>query len=415
MNKRPELFPYAVIAIGIFLRLVWLSDMEWKGDERWMYTKAHEVAVEKKFPEVGMESGGGIVNPGMSVAAFAVIAAFTGDPLEMGRAVQIINVLSILFFLLFILYRVEEKERNVWLMGLALASVSPLAVLFSRKIWAQDLLPMLSFIILFAHANRQKRFGAFVWGLAGALLGQIHMSGFFFAAGLAVFSIAHDYYNRIKFRWAWWIAGSIIGSITILPWISFMLNNPQVTKQSFWHIFQFNFYLYWLLDSLGLNIMYSVRKEFWELIKEPIIGGVPTYLIAIAHLFLVAGGIVLLKKIWSYIKRMVELFRERVFFQKIFTNTPVTWFYLLSILLGLGIFMTLSGTTIFPHYMICAFPFSYIFLSKLLQQNKKLMQGVIVAQLCITVAFMMYVHKNNGVKSGDYGVAYHAQQNTESK
>ncbi len=389
--------------------------MEWKADEQWMYEKAHKVASEKKFPDAGMQSGGGIVNPGMSVAAFAVIAEFTKDPLEMGRAVQLINVLSILFFLLFILYKVEEKEKKVWLAGLALASVSPLAVLFSRKIWAQDLLPLLSFVIVFAHANRDKRTGAFVWGLAGALIGQIHMSGFFFAAGLFVFSIVHDYYNKIKFRWTYWITGSIIGSISIVPWIDFILHNPQITRQSFWHIFQFNFYLYWFLDSQGLNIMYSIRKEFWQFIKEPFIGGIPTYFIAMIHLFLAAAGIVTLIKIVGYFKRIVQFLKEKILFRNLFVNVSMTQFYLLSILLGLGVFMTLSGTTIYSHYIICAFPFSYIFLAKVLESRKRLLKGVILAQLCVTISFLIYVHGHNGVIHGDYGVAYHAQANLGNK
>src|SRR5258708_10062796 len=93
-----RLFYYIIIAGGIALRLVWVSDMEWKDDEIWMYTKAHEVAKSGTFPAVGMSSGGGIVNPGISVGAFAVIALFTDDPLSMDRVVQILNVAALLCF-----------------------------------------------------------------------------------------------------------------------------------------------------------------------------------------------------------------------------------------------------------------------------------------------------------------------------
>lgn len=409
MKKEQKIFLFFIVATGIILRLVWLSDMEWKADEKWMYEKAHEAAATKTFPAVGMQSGGGIVNPGMSVAAFAIIASFTNDPLAMNRVVQIVNIISILCFLLFALYKVEEKERETWLLGIALACVSPLAVLFSRKIWAQDLLPLITFIIIFSNANRHKRVGAFVWGLAGAIIGQIHMSGFFFAGGLFVFTVFHDHFSKRKFQWLYWIAGSIAGSISIIPWIDFILNNPQITRQSFWHIFQFNFYLYWFLDSQGLNIMYSIRKEFWQFIKEPFVAGIPTYLIAVIHLFLAAVASIALVQVLRYSKRGINFFRQKFSVQEFFVNMSTTRFYLFSILLGLGVFMTLSGTVIYPHYLICAFPFSYIFLAKVLQERKKIMYGIITAQLIVTMAFLVYVHTHNGIKEGDYGVAYHEQ------
>ena len=407
--KGNKIFLFAVITFGLILRLVWVSDMEWKDDEQWMYSKAHEVAASKSFPSAGMQSGGGIVNPGLSVAAFAVIAAFTHDPLTMNRVVQILNVITIICFLLFALYKIERKERETWIWGIALAAVSPLAVLFSRKIWAQDLLPLLSFIIIYSNANRHRRFGAFCWGLAGALIGQIHMSGFFFAAGLVLFTFFHDRYNKIKTHWGYWIAGSLIGSISIVPWIDFILHHPQITRESFWHIFQFNFYFYWFLDSQGLNIMYSIRKEFWQFIKEPVISGVPTYLIAFIHLFLVAAACVTVRRIWIYAKKGIHFLKEKTSFEKIFLNISVTRFYLFSILLGLGIFMSLSGATIYPHYLICAFPFSYFFVAKIFENRKRFLCGIIIAQLVTTVLFLNYVHTHNGIKQGDYGVAYHAQ------
>src|SRR5882724_66770 len=91
---KQNLFLFLIIATGLVLRLVWLSDMEWKDDEQWMYAKAHEIVETKEFPAAGMRSGGGIVNPGMSVVAFAPIAAVTNSPLAMNRVVQIVNVLA---------------------------------------------------------------------------------------------------------------------------------------------------------------------------------------------------------------------------------------------------------------------------------------------------------------------------------
>ena len=406
---KKEYFLLLIILLGLLMRLIWTTDMEWKGDETYMFTTAHESIDKGIFPNVGMESGGGLVNPGLSVGIFEAIASFTNDPIAMGRVVEISNIIAILSFLIFVLYKIELKEKEVWFLGIVLASISPLAVLFSRKIWAQDMLPIFSFIIILTNFYRNKKSCAFLWGLFGAIIGQIHMSGFFFAFGLFVFTIIHDRYNKINFKWAYWLAGSAIGSITLIPWISFIIHNPQMSKASFWHIFQFNFYLYWFLDSFGLNIYYSLRKDFWLFIKEPVFGGIPTYLVAVAHLFLVFISFIFLNKILKYFVKIYQLIKQKKLLENLFIGISITKFYLLSILLGLGIFMTLSGTTIYQHYIICAFPFTYIFFVKIFKDNKKIIYSVIIAQLIISASFLTFIHKNNGAENGNYGKAYHTQ------
>src|ERR1051326_3748550 len=62
-----NLFFFAIMLIAMFLRLAWTSDMEWKEDEKLMYSMAHEAVEKNNLPVVGMGSGQGIPNPGMSV------------------------------------------------------------------------------------------------------------------------------------------------------------------------------------------------------------------------------------------------------------------------------------------------------------------------------------------------------------
>jgi len=75
--------------------------------------------------------------------------------------------------------------------------------------------------------------------------------------------------------------------------------------------------------------------------------------------------------------------------------------------------MTLSGTTINPHYLICAFPFQYIFLAKILEKHRRLFRSVIMAQMIITITFLVFIHTHNGAIHGDYGKTYHSQTATE--
>ena len=48
--------------------------------------------------------------------------------------------------------------------------------------------PMFGLLVWLGWWRCDKRWGAILWGLAGACIGQIHMSGFYFAAGLALWT-----------------------------------------------------------------------------------------------------------------------------------------------------------------------------------------------------------------------------------
>jgi hypothetical protein len=408
-ERKEQFFFIIMIALGIIMRLIWSADMEWKDDEKDMYRMAQEAVNSGTIPAAGMKSGGGIINPGLSVAPFAFFALFTHDPVAMNRMVQLLNVLALCCFLLFILFSIKKEERSLWLSGLALAAVSPLAVLFSRKIWAQDVLPIISFLIIFANYHRRKGWGAFLWGFAGAIIGQIHMSGFFFAGGLFVFTVLHDRFNGIKFKWTYWLAGSLLGGLTLIPWIIFMFQHPQKSEQSLLHILQFNFFINWFIDCLGINVYYTLREDFWAYLREPVWKGIPTYLSLLSHLFLVGVSVIALVKIVGLLKALFLKIRAGFTLSEIFVNISITRFYLYSVLLGLGVFMTLSSVTIYAHYLICAIPFQYIFLAKLFEKRKTLFHLIILAQLIVTLTFLIYIHTHGGAANGNYGVAYGAQ------
>ncbi len=397
------------IITGVVLRLIWTADMEWKGDEQWMFEHAQAAAKSGNWNLVGMESSTGIVNPGLSVWVFTVISFFTSTPTGMDTGVQLINVFVLLGFVFFVFKKIKPEQREIWLWGLALAAVSPLAVLFSRKIWEQDTIVLFSFFTIVGNAYRTKKLGAFIWGIAGAMAGQVHMSGFFYAFGIVVFSIYYDYLTKTKTQYWWWFVGSVIGSIGLIPWINYLLLHPHPSELSWAHIFQFSFYFYFFMDALGLNIMYSIRQEFWQFIQLPFVGNMPLYLIAVAHLFLAATGLYVVKRIYDYAKKNAKIIASKKAFNNYIIQVNQAEFYLFSILLGLGIFMNCNGAITFQHYLIVGFPFSYLFLSKVLFQKKRWLIATIFAQFFITVSFMIYVHVHNGIENANYGKAYHAQ------
>src|SRR3954469_739203 len=93
--RKESLFIFIAITAGLVMRLAWTNDMEWKSDEKLMYTMAHQVVNIHRLPETGMMSGGGIVNPAFSVAPFALFACFTDTPASMNFCVQLANALTL--------------------------------------------------------------------------------------------------------------------------------------------------------------------------------------------------------------------------------------------------------------------------------------------------------------------------------
>ena len=172
------------LLLGAGLRLIWVQDMEYKLDEAWTFDRARAVGETERFPWVGMLSSVEIRHPGMSIWVFLYLGKLSGtdDPTQLARACQLVNIAAILLLVVFALRAVPRAERESWLWATALVCLNPLAVLMHRKIWPPSILPLFTMMLLVCWWYRDRRWGALAWGLAGAILGQIHPAGFFFAA-----------------------------------------------------------------------------------------------------------------------------------------------------------------------------------------------------------------------------------------
>src|SRR5215510_9851060 len=395
---RLEYLVLVFLITGSLLRLIWPSDMEWKADEIWMFENSRAVVTGAAWPLLGMPSSVGIPNPGMSIWLFILIAHLAKTPIAMVIVVQILNVLALWGLYGFVLLQIPEEKREPWLWGLVLVSVSSLPILFSRKIWAQDLLPPFSLLVLIGHWCRKSAWGSFLWGLAGSLIGQVHMSGFFLAFSVWGWTLVRD---RKSARWVWWLIGSLIGAIGLWPWLrEFLASHPSAW--SFKEFITFKFFIQWIAIALGVDLQFPMHSAFWlKFLKEPVVGGIPTYLIGVAHVFLL---IVFLKIIGRWLRKETRLANRADL-----DAFPEIRFYLQATLLGVGILMTLAGIRVYAHYLVVLFPFVHLWLAMKLYRQRRLLFAVALAQLLISVVFLVYVHQNGGVPEGDYGTTYSKQ------
>jgi hypothetical protein len=185
LSRNWKLFLIFALLAGAVLRLIFVSDMEYKQDEEYMVYRLLNVGKTEAWPWLGIASGVHVKNPGMSVWVFILLGKLFGatEPMGLCRAVMLLNIAALLLAFWFAIRWLKDSERTPWLWGLALACVNPFAILYHRKIWAQSVLPFFSMLFLMSWWKRATNWGAFFWGFVGACIGQIHMSGFFFAGG----------------------------------------------------------------------------------------------------------------------------------------------------------------------------------------------------------------------------------------
>ena len=133
-----------------------------------------------------------------------------------------LNMIGLIGFAWAVRVYLPAREREPWLWGLALQAVSPFAIRMSRKIWPPSTLTPLLLLLWISHQHRQSRWGAFAWGLVGALIGQVHLSGWFVAAGLFIGTVAAERLRCLprSQNWRRWLLGTVLGLAIALPWAS---------------------------------------------------------------------------------------------------------------------------------------------------------------------------------------------------
>jgi hypothetical protein len=383
--------PWLFLLLGSLLRVLWPLDIEWKFDEKWMFAKALAVASgQESWPFIGMPSGVGLQNPGLSIWPFAVLGHVFREPVSMTQAVQWINVLGLWGFALWVKKTWPAPEQALGLWGCALYAVSPLAVLFSRKIWAQDLLIVFVLPWLWGHRRRETVWGAALWGLCGALLGQVHMSGFFAAAALLAATVLTD---RGRFRVGAWLAGSALGALLLLPWLQFVLSPSSPHVGSAGH-FSPAFFVEAARHAWGLGLEYALGRGYRQLLKGPQVAGVATHLAGIARYGLL--GLLLV----AAVLRVRDGLRVHV-------PEPVRTYTGCVLIAGLALIAL--RVQMYAHYLIVFGPLVHIAAAWTVYTRRWAVLALCSLQAFISVCFLLFIHTHGGAENADFGKSYRAQ------
>jgi hypothetical protein len=409
-----------VLGAGAALRLIWPTDIEYKADEAWTFQHSRD----DELPWLGMPSSVDIPNPGMSLWVFMLLQRLSRaeDPPALARAVQLVNVAALVLLVVFAFRHVLPPEREAWLWAAALVAVNPLAVLFHRKIWPPCVLPPLTLALLYGWWQRQRRGPAFVWGLVGVCLGQIHMSGFFFAGGFVLWALLFDRPQRQRVAWASWLLGSVLGALPMLPWLVHLFSHPNArpfNPHRWVHACELKFWVRWCTEAFGLGINYTFGPYFRAFLRYPLLGGRPTYLVGLLHCFVGSVALTLM------LHAAVQLWRQRARWGPLwigrssasaFTQNAALW--------GFGLLLTLSCFSIHRHYMIVLFPLEFLWVARLalsldhssadaagsLRLGRTLLVSLCLAQFLLSANMLSFIHLHQNFADTEYGLSYAAQR-----
>lgn len=212
------MFLFIVLCSALF-RIINLDLIEFKADEAINLFLASRPFFGYGFTPGGTASSVGILNPPLFNYILFPLILISRDPQIISLMIGLINSLTIgLFYLLTKRY---YGSLTAFFASLLFA-FSPWAILYSRKIWTQDILLPVFILALFSFHKImfEKKIKYWVLCIASSLfLIQLHQSSIFFLFLFALFLFRKKITINIKYI----IIGFIIGFLPMIPYFSYQL------------------------------------------------------------------------------------------------------------------------------------------------------------------------------------------------
>ncbi|MFN7982932.1 MAG: hypothetical protein U0Q11_13815 [Vicinamibacterales bacterium] len=424
----------ATVGLGAGLRLAHLDEMEYKRDERWTYSHTVLAATTGAIPARGMPSGIAVPNAALSLLVFVGLSGGSAPdtPVALTTRVVWLNVAALLLLVAFSETGVEAHERAAWRWSAALMAVSPFAVLLERKLWAQSTLPIVSLLFLAGWFRRDRWWGSSLWGFVSAVIGQIHMSGLFYAAAFGLWTATtRSTTDPQPVSWRWWTSGFMVGSFGLLQWALELVRGglQQVAAPVSdtvlpiaplhavpasgimnWHLLSLwpSFWWNWLCDASGFGLNYSLGDHYLAFLATPSVGGHDTWLMAITA----ATSLVI--ALTAALPSVHELLRTARTWGAPRNAVPIGNTPAALVVAGgvFGVMLTATFHTIHRHYLAVLVPLPWVWLSRSLlgrRRGQALLCCVWFAKLVLTLGVLHFIHVHHGAPSSDYGIAHRWQ------
>ncbi len=406
-TRSVALWVLMAVVSGAALRLAVPSVFTYLDDEKWTFERVMSARSGEPWATLGMASSTGVKNAPMSVWAFIFLGTLCRVSTPEGLTAAVaglaivahVAVLAIPFWL-----TSRREERTIWVWAAVVAMTNPILVFIERKIWAQSVLPIFDVALLCAWMRRETRAGSFAWGVLGAVIGQIHMAGFFFAPALALFTRLLD--EKRRARWPAWLTGSVLGVLPAVPWLLYLLRErPPLSPSPWWLRFRLEFYEYFVSDPSAMCISYVIGDDAAAALKYPLLAGRPTYLMALAMTALTIASLAIAVRV---VEHAAGHFSDP---KSLFVgDRSDTGILLSATLLGMGALMTLPSISIHRHYMLAAFPLPWVWTARAALRRpggEKWLAILAAGGLAVSAALLSFVTASDGAHG--FGKSWAAQ------
>lgn len=390
---RSEYLIFSIIFLfSLVFRVTNLDLIEFKTDEAVNLLLSSRPALHQSLPPGGTVSSIGILNPPLFNYLLTPLTFFTLDPKFFSLFIALVNALSIAFF-----YLIVKKYYGqiIAFTSSVLFAFSPWAILYSRKIWNQDLLVPF-FILMFYSLHKiisdKKNIFWLTFALSSVFLIQLHQASFLFIALILLFI----WLQKIKINIKYVLIGTILGLIPLLPYMSYevkygypdfkaLFSSQQrlSSERSISHLLR-------PMQITGQgNFAFILGADLDTFIKRFPIVNIVRKIFYIEYILLIIGSLIFLKKF-----------------------TTFRFFAYSSILLPFVYFILKIDP--FMHYYIVTLPLLFLFLGAafefLLKRENKLLKALSISLFLslVTSSFVFNFYffrllSDQGRFQGDYG------------
>lgn len=386
MNRTRFVFVGVAFIAGVTLRFLYLPWMEFKVDE---FRAVGLAILNVHHPLVltGIPSSIGIPNPPFFIYLLSLPVLFTADPVIVTGFVAALNIAGLLLFYLF-LRRFVNVETAMW--SVALLSTAPWAIMFSRKLWAQDLLVPCLILFLwsfFSHRKRPTALKARGTFAILAILTQLHMSAWFLLIPLVIFCVLFG--CRLTLRHACLGVGCFV--LLYLPYLLYVVREGFATFQPLPSNAAGSLLLHplktvsllgsigfpYLLGEEGHRLMLSLYPLRFSLLLSVIVA-----VCAVAAIF------------WPLVR-----WKEK---------NEITVFSAL-VILTVNVLYLLLGIPAFPHYHIILLPFLVLLFVRLFLRFRLFLAIVVLVNGAFSWSLLHFIREHPTEITGDYGKPYNLE------
>jgi hypothetical protein len=409
-------FPLAVaIFFSLVLRLSYPNAIEFKGDEYTALKLAYSHVHGGGLALVGLESSVGLPNPPFFIYVLSVPVSIFAHPVFVTLFIALLNVLGVgmLFWFLW-----RYFSPRIAFLATAVFASAPWTIVFSRKIWAQDLLfpfLMATYLLLAGLVTRYRRWKFVLFAVLFAIVTQLHLSAWFLPVPFLVFFVVTGVKPRARDA----ILGSAAFIFMYAPYLFFHFQDGfqtvgRVLSSNVDGTYKFGE----STRSIARAVKASTGLEFEILIGSggmSALEGIPGISLSlfVFNIFVLIAFVSLLAFVAGYVKRACE--KGRIAGMAL--DEGLLFLMVVTFLFGQICYVILDLEP-HLHYQIVFYPlFSLLIICSLarvagLGKTMKVMTNafillLVISQLYFAACFEWLVANRPETIDGDYGTPYY--------